>query len=239
MAPMFHLVNRALLAAAGNPDGHAARSRVRAACRAFLRLLDLAGPRIERRAAALIQQGSVILTHSSSETVLRTLVAAQRAGKRFEVVCTESRPVCEGRAMASQLAERGIAVTLIVDAAAAAHLRRASLVLVGADSISAGGVVNKAGTALLAAAAREFNVPVYALCDSTKLLPASRPAMSPAPRNPREVLPRRLAGVTVENHYFDTTPLAWLSGVVTEDGLVRPAGLKRKLGGMKIHPALR
>jgi translation initiation factor 2B subunit (eIF-2B alpha/beta/delta family) len=98
--------------------------------------------------------------------------------------------------------------------------------------------VNKTGTSLLAAGARQLRVPLYALCDSAKLLPEGRAPLPEAPKNPREVLPRRIAGVTVENFYFDRTPLDRLTGVITEDGILKPSELRRCLGRMRIHPAL-
>src|SRR5690606_41726653 len=59
--------------------------------------------------------------------------SAQRAGRRFSVICAESRPVFEGRQTAAALASYGIPVRLVVDAAAMHAVAEAQMVLVGAD----------------------------------------------------------------------------------------------------------
>jgi translation initiation factor eIF-2B subunit delta len=212
MAPMVNLARRA-----------AAASDVPAACREFLDSMDRAGARIAARAAALIEGGITVLTHSSSSTVLDAFERAREAGTRFSVIVGESRPLLEGVSVAGRLGRAGIPVTLIADAAAYRSLGRAQLVFVGADSVSANGVINKTGTALVALAAAALRVPVYALCGSEKFLPASYALPPEPPKNPREVLDRELPNVTAENYYFEIVPLDWFTGIVTEDGVFAPA----------------
>lgn len=50
-------------------------------------------------------------------------------------------------------------------------MRQADLVLVGADAMTQAAAVNKAGTHLLALAAKAAGVPVYVAADSSKLSP--------------------------------------------------------------------
>lgn len=109
----------------------------------------------------------------------------------------------EGAALAASLADEAIEATVIPDTAVESFLPQASLVLVGADSISARGLVNKAGTALIARAACALQIPMYALCSSDKFLP---PDYDP---------PQPCEG-------FDLTPLHYLAGIVTEDGITSP-----------------
>ncbi|MCP5120798.1 MAG: hypothetical protein GY953_59145, partial [bacterium] len=156
MAPILNLVNTVLSDARGA-----------AACDEFLESLAANSEAAIRHGASLIQRSQTVLTHSFSSAVLDTLLAA-----RCEVICTESRPICEGLDLARELAAAGIHVTLIVDAAMLAGLHRADLVLVGADSISAHGVTNKTGTAPLAELAASLSVPFYVICTSEKFLPA-------------------------------------------------------------------
>ncbi len=199
---------------------------VRAACCAFLERMSLAAERVAERGAALIADGATVMTHSSSATVLAALLEAQRQGRWFSVIATESRPQCEGVALAERLGSVGVQVTVIVDAAAYRFLPRAQLVLIGADSASSRGLVNKVGTSMIALAAWRLGVQVYALCGSEKLLPASYPLPEEPPKNPREVLEREMAGVAAENYYFDVTPLEYLTGIVTEDGVQSAADLR-------------
>jgi len=239
MAPVVQLANAVLWA--GDAAGNTAEAveRVGEACEGFRQQVERAGAQVASHAVGLIADGSAVLTHSASDTVLRALLLARARNKRFRVICTESRPVSEGRTMAAKLAAARIPVTLIIDAAAAIHLERARIVLVGADAISLGGLINKAGTALLAAAASRFGKPMYALCDSTKLVPPGYRLSAEAPKDPREILGQSLSGVSVSNLYFDVTPLDWLKGVVTEEGVSTPAQIRRRLRRLRCHESLR
>jgi translation initiation factor 2B subunit (eIF-2B alpha/beta/delta family) len=170
--------------------------------------------------------------------VLAALKLAAARGCLVQVVCTESRPGYEGRTTAATLAQEGIRTTLITDSAAASFLGRASLVLVGADSISRDGLVNKMGTYAIALAAKEWGVPFYALCGREKFLPADYPCFRIAPQEPEEVWPEHPQGVEVSNLYFDVTPLKYVSGVVTEQAVLTPGELEDEVGRLKTHEQL-
>lgn len=207
MAPMVNLARRTAVA-----------SDVPAACREFLAAMDRAGERVATHAAALIENGMTVLTHSSSSAVLAAFEHAHAAGARFSVIVTESRPLLEGISAAETLGRLGIPVTVIADAAVYRTLDRCRLVFVGADSVSSDAVVNKTGTALVALAARARNVPIYVLCGSEKFLPPAYTLPAEPPKDPGEVLDRPLPNVTAENYYFEIVPLAWFTGLITEDG---------------------
>jgi translation initiation factor 2B subunit (eIF-2B alpha/beta/delta family) len=179
-----------------------------------------------RCAAGLIADGSVVLTHSRSSTVLAGLFEAHRAGRRFEVVATESRPAFEGRDLAKALAGEGMDVTLIADAAASVLLERSSHVLVGADMLTASYVINKIGTRMIALAASDLGIPMYALCDSTKFMsvrddPVAAKALSSEGR-PEELWPDAPANVRLVNVYFEPAPLRCFTRIITEEGALTP-----------------
>ena len=218
MAPIYNLARRAL-----------ASSDVKTACTEFLEAMEQNGARVAEVAAALIEDGMTVMTHSFSSTVLAAFREAHQAGRRFTVICPESRPVCEGIALAASLGMSGIGASVITDAAAYRLLPTAQLVAVGADAISLRGFSNKTGTALIALAARELGVPFYVLCSSDKFLPASYSPPPEEPKDPAEILDRQLPHVSAVNYYFDLTPLSCISGVVTENGTVSPEELKRML----------
>ena len=186
----------------------------------FVETLVRHGQAAVRHAAELIREGQTVLTHSFSSAVLETLLSAHGQGRRFEVICLESRPVCEGLGLARKLGGAGIPVTLMVDAAMLSGVRRSDLVLVGADSISASGVTNKTGTAGLAELAAAASVPFYVICTSEKMLPAdyTLPDEPPKPAAELGVAPEE--PIRAENLYFDRTPLERVTGFVTEDGVV-------------------
>jgi translation initiation factor 2B subunit (eIF-2B alpha/beta/delta family) len=220
MAPMFNLTHRVLAA-----------SDVPAACSDFLESMERGAALVAVNAAALVEDGMTVMTHSFSSTILEGLREAARSGKRFSAICPESRPVCEGVALAASLGMNGISSSVITDAAIYRFLPSVQLVWVGADAVSPRGVVNKTGTSLLALAAREFGVPVYVLCGSDKFLPGSHEAPPEEPRDPGEIVARDLPLVTAHNYYFDLTPLAYITGIVTESGILKPAELLEKLHG--------
>jgi translation initiation factor eIF-2B subunit delta len=221
MGPMFNLTRRVL----GGSD-------VAAACGEFLESMEQGAVRVAANAAALIQDGVTLMTHSFSSTVLAACREAYRQGRRFSVICPESRPVSEGIALAAGLGTVGINATVITDASIYRCLPGAQLVWVGADALSPRGVFNKTGTSLLALAAHELRVPVYVLCGSDKFLPASYEPPPEEPKNPQEILEHGLPHVTALNYYFDLTPLAYVNGIVTEDGVLKPAELQEKLAAL-------
>ncbi len=161
------------------------------------------------------------MTLSISGTVLDVLRACAATIER--VIVLESRPRYEGRETAAALAKRGIAVTLITDAQADIFLPFSQAVVVGADSVLAdGGVLNKAGTALLAWAACGHNVPFYVLCETLKISPKhwTGDLSKLEEKEAEEVLEQPLVGVSVRNFYFDYTPPQLVTGVITERGIL-------------------
>ncbi len=232
MASMVSLANRALWDAVSP-------SSLTSVCRDFETALQSAGPRIAGHALALIEDGATVLTYSSSRTVRDALVAAHDAGRRFEVVCTESRPICEGTALARDLGAAGIAVTLAADGALLDLARRASVALVGADALTDQGVINKRGTALLVMVGRYLGRRAYVLADTHKIVPSGYKLPDEATKAAGEITPEPLPGVAVDNRYFDLTPLEWMAGIVCEDGLVPPWKVRELARLEPVHAALR
>jgi translation initiation factor 2B subunit (eIF-2B alpha/beta/delta family) len=113
------------------------------------------------------------------------------------------------------------------------------LIMVGADSISSKGLVNKIGTSALAVAANESRLEFFSLCGSEKFLPQDHMIELNDLRDPGEILPQVIENVNIENIYFDITPLKYLTGIVTENVIVNSDGLVKKLGGLKVHSTLR
>lgn len=238
MAPLVNLVNAVLWKIEGIDSLRALRQAVADAAVDFKRQLHVHEAAIAESVLPLIPEGARVLTNSRSTTVRAALRHAQRAGRRFSVICAEGRPGLEGRKMATELAEDNIEVTLVVDALAISMVPRANLVLVGTDHLTARGLMNKVGTYGVALAAHSNNVPVYALCSSAKFLPPgyTPPAQVRWPVD--EVWAGPPPGITIKNLYFDCTPLTEISGLVTEQGVLPTAGVEGWLASIKLHPAL-
>ena len=240
MAPLFHLVNEILLAVESTAVQDVPQPRVRGVVQAFLEDLMRANERLTMATLGLLPPGARILTFSYSSSILAVLLGAHARRRLSAVFCTESRPMLEGQRLARELAGAGIAVELGVDAAIATFTERADMALVGADSITVRGVVNKLGTTSLALACRHAGMPCYVVADHHKWFPAgaAAPAFS-QPKPEAEVWSTPPTGVTIWNAYFECTPMTLFSGTVGEDGLRGPADLLRQLRALPVAQVLR
>jgi len=101
--------------------------------------------------AQIIPDNSTVLTHCHSNTVTAILKNAYDIGKKIKVICKETRPMMQGLITATELADYGLEVTLIVDSAIGAFIKRADIAVVGADAVTTtGDLINKIGTRTLA-----------------------------------------------------------------------------------------
>lgn len=210
---------------------------------------------IGRHGEKLIKNGSRVLTHCNAGalatvdygTALAPLRAAHEKGRKFFVYVSETRPRLQGgRLTAWELVQEGIEHAIVPDSAAGHFLNRGEvdLVLVGADRIAANGdTANKIGTYMKAVVAKENGVPFY-VAAPTSTVDVSLASGAKIPieeRSPQEVL--QFAGNPVapkespaRNPAFDVTPAKYITGIITELGILKPAALK---GAMKPAPAPR
>ena len=195
-----------------------------------------------QKGAHLINDGHNVLTHCNAGalatagygTALGVVRAASEQGKKVHVFVNETRPVLQGaRLTAWELMEDGIPVTLITDSMAGSVMQQGKidLCVVGADRIAANGdVANKIGTYAVAVLAKAHNIPFYVAAPSSTI-DVSTPSGSAIPIEERpghEVTTingeARIApkGVTVFNPAFDVTPAEYVTGIITEKGVVTP-----------------
>jgi len=239
MAPLFNLVNAILLALESTGFQEEPQACVRRAVQAFLEQLAHTNASRTIATVGLLPPGARILTFSYSSSVLAVLREAHARQRLSAVLCTESRPILEGHRLTRELARLGIAVELGVDAAITTFTERADVALVGADSITVHGVINKLGTTCLALACRHRGTPCYVVADRHKWLPAG--AVTPASSQLRpavEIWSDPPTGVTIWNAYFECTPMRLFSGIVGEDGVRGPEELFRQLMAMPIAQVL-
>lgn len=236
MAPLVSLM-AAVLAALDDVDHLAdARREVARTAEGFRGSVDERTRRVGRRAARGLPSEGVVMTFSSSSTVRAALLDGERRGA-LRVICLESRPVCEGQAVARTLAAAGIPVTFAVDAGAERLLPGCSAVLLGADSIGDHGIVNKIGSAQLTRSARAHGVPVWVLADRTKLLPPGFPQPLDDDRPVDEVW-QAPPGVRVWNRYFERIPDELVQRVMTEEGAHPPEEVHATRRALPVPPEL-
>ena len=178
----------------------------------------------------LVSTNQIIMMHSFSASVLAVFEAAWEVGKRFQVICTESRPLREGRFAAGRLSASGVPVTFITDASMAEAVPTVDWILVGADSIAMdGAVANKMGTNLLSIVAERFQKPFYVASEVLKLQHKTREGepivleQRPAAEVAIEQDFEPATVVTVKNQFFDLTPPQRIRAIVTEQGLFPPS----------------
>jgi methylthioribose-1-phosphate isomerase len=184
-----------------------------------------------------------ILTHCNAGalatggygTALGVIRSADEGGCPREVYACETRPLLQGaRLTAWELSRDHIPCVVIVDSAAGSYMRRGEIdaVIVGADRIAANGdVANKIGTYQMAVLARENNIPFYVAAPTSTidLALSSGDEIPIEERSPDEVrffASQRLTpdrrDVLTENPAFDVTPNAFVTAIITENGIARP-----------------
>jgi len=142
-----------------------------------------------------IKDDSVILTHSYSRVVMRTLLRAHER-KRISVYVTEARPRGLGIKTYEALVAAGIPCTIVLDSAVAYVMDNVDFVLVGSEAVvESGGLINAVGSNQMAIIAKAANKPVYALAESYKFhrlfplsqydLPTHNPGILSFPRTTR------------------------------------------------------
>lgn len=228
MAPLVALAREVVGAARQAASLDAARQAAGHAAHGFGSRASARAAEAARHLRTLLPSTGTVATLSFSATVAsalsRWLAEGSPDASTRRVLCFESRPGWEGRELARRLAREGGAVSLAVDAAAFRLLPTCAAAVLGADSIGDAGLVNKVGSLALAQAARTGGVPVYAVADSTKVLPAGVPQPLEDDRPGDEVWPDA-GSVVVWNQYFEAVPPELLAGVVTEHGILTPREL--------------
>jgi methylthioribose-1-phosphate isomerase len=171
-------------------------------------------------------------------TALAPIYKAHEAGISVHVWVDETRPRNQGMLTAWELAQHGVAHTVIADNAGG-HLMQhgqVDLCIVGTDRTTrSGDVCNKIGTYLKALAAHDNSVPFYAAVPSSSIdwtIDEGR-AIPIEERSGDEVRsicghdaygkPARVqivgAASEVANPAFDVTPRRYMTGLITERGI--------------------
>ncbi len=188
--------------------------------------------------AELIKDDSIVLTHSNSSTIFEIIKKAHGKGKHFQVILSESRPVCEGRERTIALSELGIQTLYMIDAAIGMGVERADIVLLGADSLSENSLVNKIGSTAICLLAREAVVPCYAAGVTSKFTPQKLAPKKEPLRDSKQVWEDPPPETQVENYYFDEVPLDLFTGVITEEEIFTPSEMRGKVRSQKLSQKL-
>lgn len=191
----------------------------------FLKNLDESKEKIAQIGARRIKDHFTVLTYCHSSTVTYLLRRAKQEGKSFEVICTETRPVFQGRTTAKEMLDLDVKTTFIVDSAARSFMNQVDLAIVGADAItSEGNVINKIGTSTIALVAHEARTPFYVVSELLKFDPVTMCGdyEKIEERSPDEIWRNPPKGLIIRNPAFDVTRRDFIHGIICEDGIVSP-----------------
>lgn len=198
----------------------------------------------------LIKTNDSILTHCNAGalacvdygTALSPIRIAHYNKKNIFVFVDETRPRNQGSSLTAwELAQEKINHSIIADNAAGFYMRKGkiNLAIVGADRIAMNGdVANKIGTYEKAVLAKENNIPFYVAaplstfdvnCETGEDIPIEE-------RSDDELL--YISGIDEENKIrkiriapkestgknpaFDVTPARYITGIITEKGILKP-----------------
>ena len=197
----------------------------------------------------LIRDGYRIETHCNAGwlafvdygTALSPVYLAHQQGKKVFVYADETRPRSQGaRLTAWELNQAGIPHAIIPDNAGAWLMSQGKIdiIITGADRIAANGdTANKIGTFEKAIAARAMGIPFYIAspfstfdlnCKSGKDIPIEERSQDEVlymegPDDKGIIHRIRVAspGSAALNPAFDITPAGYISGIITEKGIIQ------------------
>jgi len=198
---------------------------VSSASQQFLKNLEESKEKIAEIGSRRIEDGSVVLTHCHSSSVTYLLKRAKQDGKSFEVICTETRPIFQGRLTAKELSDLNVEATLIVDSAARFFMNQVDIVVIGADAItSQGNVINKIGTSMIALVAHEARTPFYVVSELLKFDPVTMYGdyEKIEERSPKEIWEEPPKNLIIRNPAFDVTRGDFIHGIICEEGIISP-----------------
>lgn len=235
MTPIVNLVNRVLLALEDELDVRKNIEEFRSSLKSSKKMTVETG---SNHLKEMFGSDITLLTISYSSTVVKMM-------KGFsQCLVLESRPAMEGKKTAKRLAgDRD--VCYFTDAAVADALDRADAVVMGADTVTDEGFLNKIGSRPLAFCAERLDTPWFVLSDEKKLLPPEVPHSFSEKHPPGEVWDVGDDKIEVHNDYFEFC--SWGEGkLICGEDVIGEKGIKKKIAEKEVsslliehHPSVR
>lgn len=209
---------------------------------------------IAKAGLPLIKNGARVLTHCNAGwlalqdwgSATASIYLAHRKGRKVFVWVDETRPRCQGANLTSwELLNEGVPHKIIPDNAAGMLMRRGEidLCIVGADRIAANGdAANKVGTYTKAVLAKENGIPFYVAapsptfdlkCKSGDDIPIEERSEDEVhwvtgvtPRGKMERVRISHPDARAANPAFDVTPAKYITGIISEKGIIAPSKVR-------------
>ena len=195
---------------------------------------------IGKYGAELIKDGMKLMTHCNAGalatvdvgTALAPMRKAHEQGKKFFVYASETRPRLQGMQLTAwELNQEGIDHAIIPDGASAYYMAQGvDMIITGADRIAANGdFANKIGTFDKAIVAKHFGIPFYVAAPISTFDFSTKTGKDIVIEQRAEeevtmVKDIRIApvGSKALNPAFDVTPAEFVTGFITEKGILTP-----------------
>lgn len=193
----------------------------------------------------LIKDGYRLMTHCNAGalatvdvgTALAPMRKAHGDGKDFFVYVSETRPRLQGMQLTAwELLQEGIDHATIPDGSSGHFIRKGvDMIIVGADRIAANGdFANKIGTFEKAVLAKEFNVPFYVAAPISTFDFNTKTGEDIVIEDRSEEEVTMVKGVRIApigckalNPSFDMTPARYVTGFITEKGILKPSEISK------------
>ncbi|OAD74736.1 hypothetical protein PHYBLDRAFT_132887 [Phycomyces blakesleeanus NRRL 1555(-)] len=193
-----------------------------------------------------INDGDVILTYGKSSIVEALLLKTKEEGIEFKVIVVDSRPLFEGKHLLKRLSTAGIDCTYYLLSSIYVALKSVTKVVMGAHALlNNGAVYSRIGSAMVAMAASDRQIPVMICCETykfvnrtqvdslvmnelgnpdalvnTKSITNSHHQSNPTSEEFALVNWRDQHNLRLLNMLYDVTPSKYITLVVTEVGLI-------------------
>lgn len=195
-----------------SPELSALRQMAVKLARDCINELETSRQQVIENGVSLISSEMTIMTCSYSSMVIACLLQAQRQGKPFNLLAAQSQlsphHPAYGELLVRELAQQGISGQAFPDRNIESLIKGADLILLGADAVLAdGSLINGYPSLKMARAAFNStkNIPVYVSCETLKFTTQTLP---------------------VSEEGFDTVPADFLTGIITEKGIITPDAVK-------------
>lgn len=203
-------------------------------CDEYLGLIERSKKSIINECTPYIQFYENVLTHCHSSTAVEVIKSIAKGKDSFDVVCTETRPLFQGRKTAKSLLDAGISTTMIADSAVESFvIGRGSVkidaVFIGCDQISMKGhCINKIGSWGIGMSAYYSSKPLYVVSPLLKIDPSiSKEGIVIEVREDKEIWPEAPSDLDLFNPAFEIVDNNLITAFLTEFGIIKPEDISR------------
>ena len=197
--------------------------------------IELADQAIAQHALQKIEDGDVILTYGNSQAISVLLRTAKEKNTKFYVWVVDSGPCWEGKNMLAILREADIPCGYILLNALTYVTQQVTKVFLGASALMSNGCIYAPnGTACVALLAEDHHIPVLVCCETYKI--SNKVVLESITHNelgnPDSLIHgdslidwKETPNLKLLHLLYDVTPAKFVTGIVTEVGIIPPSSV--------------